>query len=77
MIIGSEYEIMVKSKGWEFAKTWYQTQLASFVNSVMGDDTKSIGEFERARQQLMGFKRFLSHVEGAIKILEDERKTNK
>lgn len=73
LIIGSEYELMVKSKGWEYAKTWYQTMLSDFINQVMGQDTRPIADFESARQQLIGFKKFLAHIEGAMKILEDER----
>jgi hypothetical protein len=76
LVIGSEYEPMIKSKGWEFVQAWYQTQLASLINSMMGDDTRPIADFENARQQLIGFKKFLSHIEGAIKILNDERETN-
>lgn len=73
MIIGSEYESLVKSKGWEYTKAWYQTQLSDFINRIMSEDSRPISDFENARQQLIGFKRYLSHVEGAIKILEDER----
>lgn len=74
MIMGSEYEVMVKSKGWEFAQTWYQAQLTRFINEIMSQDTTPIENFENSRQQLIGFKRFLTHVEGAIKTLENERK---
>jgi hypothetical protein len=73
MVIGSEYDLMVKSKGWEYAQTWYRTQLADFVNQLMQDDTVPIANFETRRQQLIGFKKFMGHMEGAIKILHDQR----
>lgn len=73
LIIGSEYELMIKSKGWEYAKTWYQTMLSDFINQIMGQDTRPITDFENSRQQLIGFKKFLAHIESALKILEDER----
>ncbi len=73
LIIGSEYELMIKSKGWEYATTWYQTALADFINQVMGQDTRPIEDFEPARQQLIGFKKFMAHIESAINLLNDER----
>jgi hypothetical protein len=73
LIIGSEYELMIKSKGWEYAQTWYQTILADFINQIMTQDERPITDFESSRQQLIGFKKFLSHIDGAITLLNDER----
>ncbi len=71
--VGISYEEMVKTKGWENAQAWYQTQLADFVNQMMAQEKTSISEFETGRQQLIGFKRFMNHMNGAITLLNDER----
>lgn len=73
LMIGTEYETMVKTQGWEYATTWYQTMLADFINQIMGQDERPISDFESARQQLIGFKKFMAHVDGAITLLKDER----
>ena len=73
LTLGSEYELMVKTKGWEFAKLWYQSMLGDFINQIMNQDTRPISDFESPRQQLVGFKKFMAHIDGALKTLEDER----
>lgn len=73
LVIGSEYEQMIRTQGWEYAMTWYQTTLADFMNQIMGQDTRSISDFESARQQLIGFKKFMAHIDSAVSLLKDER----
>jgi hypothetical protein len=70
---GLSYEEMTKTKGWENTQIWYQTQLNDFVNQMMAQEKTPINEFETGRQQLIGFKRFMNHMNGAINLLNDER----
>lgn len=77
LILGSNYEEMTRSEGWKFVQAWYQTELKNFINALMNQEKLPIEDFENARQQLIGFKKFLSHIDSAIKTLKDEQSKNK
>lgn len=75
MIQGQAFDEMIRSQGWEYAKAWYQEQMKDFINSLMAGD-RPIAEFETSRQQLIGFKSFLSYIDDAINALKTEREKN-
>jgi len=70
---GEAFEGMTRSKGWEFAKAYYQRKIQTFASSLLLNEGKPITEFENERRELIGLRKFLGFIENDIKILEDER----
>lgn len=67
------FEELIRVKGWEYVKAYYQTRVQSFATRLLVSDS-DIAEFEAERQQLIGIKKLLGFIDGAIQLLEHERK---
>lgn len=76
MIQGQAFEEMIRTKGWEYIKAYYQQSLADFINSIMVQG-RPITEFEDARNQLIGLKSLLGYIDGSIQTLNKEAKKEK
>lgn len=72
MEAGVAFEELIRTKGFEMLKSYYEVMLKSFVNELMNSD-KPIGEFEHKRQQLMGVKALFSKITSTLEVLENER----
>lgn len=74
--LAGAYEEMVNTVGWANIKSYYQTQLSAFLNSVILNDKKPIAEFEGARNELIGMRKMIGHVSSSLDFLKEYRKKN-
>lgn len=68
------FEELVRTKGWEWVKAYYQTELASFINDLFNNEDKPIADFEFQRRELMGLKKLLTTIDADLQELERLRK---
>jgi len=64
---------MVRSRGWEWVKKFYQSKVQVFATNLLLNDKKPINEFEGERHELIGIKKLLGSIENDIKTVEDEQ----
>lgn len=70
---GVAFEDLIRTKGWEFVKSYYQLKVQSFATQILVSE-KPISEFEAERHQLVGLRNLLGYIDTSIKLLENERK---
>jgi hypothetical protein len=68
---GSEFQVLIQCKGWEYVKAYYQSKVQTFATALLIQDQKSIVEFENERRELIGLRKLLGMIENEIKILQD------
>jgi len=64
---------MVRSRGWEWVKKYYQSKVQVFASNLLLNEKKKIEEFEGERHELIGIKKLLGSIENDIKVVEDEQ----
>ena len=64
---------MVRSRGWEWVKKYYQSKVQVFASNLLLNEKKKIEEFEGERHELIGIKKLLGSIENDIKAVEDEQ----
>lgn len=69
---GVAFEEMVRSKGWEYIKAYYQVQVQAFATGLLVSE-EPIERFENKRQELIGLRKLLSVVDSAIETLVKHR----
>jgi hypothetical protein len=74
---GSAYQELVRTKGWEFVKKYYQIKVQQFASGLLVQESKPISEFEGVRRELIGLRKLLGSIDGDIKTLEDDQQKNK
>jgi len=67
---------MIRTKGWEYIKKYYQIKIQKFANDLLLKD-EPIEKFEVSRNELKGLRNLLGMIENDIKLLEDDRQKNK
>ena len=70
---GTDYQVMVRSRGWEWVKKYYQSKVQVFASNLLLNEKKKIEEFEGERHELIGIKKLLGSIENDIKAVEDEQ----
>lgn len=70
---GEAFEVLIKEKGWEYIKSYFQSKIQAFANSLLVEDNKQISDFENERREIIGLKKLLGFIDNDIKILEDDR----
>jgi hypothetical protein len=78
---GLAFEELIRTKGWEYVKAWYQKKIQALATGLLLEDKKKIEEFENDRRELIGIRRLLGLIDNDIQILkkheEDKRPTKK
>jgi hypothetical protein len=74
---GEAFEETVRTKGWEYIKSYFQTKFQLFATSLLIEDKKGIEEFEKERRELIGIRKLFGLVDGDIKTLEDKLENDK
>jgi len=64
---------MVRGRGWEWVKKYYQSKVQVFASNLLLNEKKKIEEFEGERHELIGIKKLLGSIENDIKAVEDEQ----
>ncbi len=78
MMRGVAFEEIANSKGFEYIKAYYQSQLKNFVNDVFNKESESLEKFEGQRKEILGLKKLITRIDSDIQFLQDERaKTSK
>ena len=68
---GESFEELIRTKGWEYVKAYYQAKVQQFATSLLIEEKKSISEFENERRELIGLRKLIGLIENDIKILRD------
>lgn len=68
---GSAFEVLIRTKGWDYIKLWYQGKVQVLASALLLQEEKSIDEFEPERRELIGLRKLLGMVDGDIKALND------
>lgn len=74
---GSAFQEMIRTKGWEFVKKFYENKIQSFVTGMIISEEKDIAEFEPERREIIGLRKLLGSVDNDIKNLEENRDKEK
>lgn len=74
---GQAFEETIRTKGWEFIKTYYQNKVQTFATSLLIDEKRPISEFEMERQELIGIRKLLGFVESDIQTLRNKIENDK
>jgi hypothetical protein len=81
LLRGASFEELIRTKGWEYVKAWYQKKIQLLASSLLLEDKKSIEEFEAERRELIGIRKLLGIIENDIQTLrkheEDKRSAKK
>lgn len=64
---------MVKGRGWEWVKKYYQSKIQQFASDLLLSEKKKIEEFEGERRELIGLRKLMGIIDSDIKAIEDER----
>lgn len=67
------FEELVRTKGWDFVKAYYQTKVQGLATMILTSD-KPMEEFESERQQVIGLRNLIGFIDDALNFLNDERK---
>lgn len=67
------FEEMVRTKGWGYIQTYYQSLISQFVTRVLTEN-KPITEYQSMRDELVGLKKALGYVNSIIERVESEKK---
>lgn len=67
---GAAFEELIRTKGWEYVKAWYQGKVQKLATGLLIEDTKGIEAFEAERRELIGIKRLLGLIQNDIEILK-------
>lgn len=71
LLRGEAFEELIRTKGWEYVKSYYQAKVQQFATSLLIEEKKAIGEFEYERRELIGLRKLIGLIENDIKILRD------
>ena len=71
---GEAFDGMIRSKGWEFVKAYYQNKVQSLANGLLIQDSKPISDFENERRELIGLRKLLGMIDGDIENLKKKVK---
>lgn len=74
---GSDLEEMVKSRGWEWVKKYFQARVQGLANGLLLEDKKPITDFDNERRELIGLRKLIGSIESDIKTVENDRQKNK
>jgi hypothetical protein len=74
LVRGSAFEELIRTKGWEFVKAYYQSKVQQLASGLLLNDKKEIGEFENERRELIGLRKVLGMIESDIEILRKHEK---
>lgn len=64
---------MVRSRGWEWVKKYYQSKVQRFATDLLLKEDKDINEFEGERRELIGLRKLIGAIDSDIKVVEDDR----
>lgn len=70
---GAAFEELIRTKGWEYVKAFYQNKMQALANNLMLS-ADPITKFEGERQELVGIRKLLAFIDSDIKALEEFRK---
>lgn len=71
---GVAFEELVRSRGWELIKAYYQNRIASFTSGLLIADKREIEEFEKERREIIGIRKLLGHIDESINQSRELRK---
>lgn len=74
---GQAFEELIRSKGWELVKGWYQNKIQHFATSLLIGDQKGIVEFENERRELIGLRKLFGLIDNDLKVLREENEKAK
>lgn len=77
MTRGSDLEEMVKSRGWEWVKKYFQARVQGLANGLLLEDKKPITDFDNERRELIGLRKLIGSIDSDIKTVENDRQKNK
>jgi len=66
---GSAYQQLIRTKGWEYIKLWYQKKVQKLATDLLLNDKKPTVEFEAERYELVGLRKMLGMIENDMEIL--------
>lgn len=66
-------ENMVNSPGWEDAKAYIQNVIQAFANESIMTGFKTMEEFNLARGEVNGLRKFIGEIDEAVKTLHEFR----
>jgi len=73
---GQAFEELIRTKGWEYVKHWYQQKIQRFGTSLLLEDGKVITDFEDERRELIGLRKLFGVIDNDIKVLRDTNEKN-
>ena len=68
---GSAFEVLVRTKGWEYIKLWYQSKVQVLASALLLQEDKKIDEFEPERRELIGLRKLIGMIDGDINTLNE------
>jgi hypothetical protein len=74
---GQAFEELIRTKGWEYIKAYYQAKIQNFATSLLIKGDKKIEEFEGERQELIGLRKIFGFVDNDLKTLKDKIENDK
>jgi hypothetical protein len=69
---GQAFEELIRTKGWEYVKAWYQNKVQYLASALLLEDERPTIEFESVRRELIGVRKLLGFIENDIKALHDD-----
>lgn len=70
MLQGEAFNGMIRDRGWEYVKKYYETLVQAFATEVLTSD-KDIKEFESKRREIMGIKKLMGFINSCIQTYSD------
>lgn len=68
------FEETVRTKGWEYIKSFYANNLQMFASDLILSEDKPIQEFEAKRRELIGVRKLMTLIDSDLQTLEIYRK---
>ena len=70
---GEAFDMMIRSKGWEYVQAYYQNRIQSLANGLLMQADKPIADFENERRELIGLRKLLGTIDNDIENLKKKK----
>jgi very-short-patch-repair endonuclease len=77
LIRAQDFEELIRSRGWEHIKNYYQNAVQKFATNILLQEEKSIVEFEGERHELIGLRKLIGMIDSDIETSRKENEKNK
>lgn len=71
---GEAFYELVRTRGWEFVKKYYEARLKALVTALIVNENP-ITEYDNERRELVGIRKLFGYIESDLHTLDEQQKS--